>query len=129
MPSDDLATKKKGGNGTRLAHLAGGHRTAPARPTPHVGAVPLTWTHDSRTGERRYIHDAEVSDGRAERQCPACDLSLTPMLAGQPLRRNPTAHFRHPKGAQKDDCTPVVARLAAIGICRSGASSLCTSAG
>lgn len=89
-------------------------RAAPARPTPNADTVPLTWAHDARTGEPRYIHDAEVLDGSSECQCPACDLSLTPVLAGQPLRRNPTAHFRHPKGAQKDDCTLVAARLAAI---------------
>lgn len=88
--------------------------TAPARPAPHADTVPRTWAHDARTGEPRYIHDTEVVDGSAECQCPACDLSLTPVLAGQPLRRNPTAHFRHPKGAQKDDCTLVAARLAAI---------------
>ncbi|PWF24073.1 hypothetical protein DD235_07105 [Corticimicrobacter populi] len=76
--------------------------------------MPLKWAHDARTGEPRYIHDAEVSEGRAECQCPSCHLSLTPVLAGQPLHRNPTAHFRHPKGAQKDDCTLVAARLAAI---------------
>lgn len=87
--------------------------TAPARPTPNADTVPLTWAHDARTGEPRYIHDTEVADGSAECQCPACDLSLTPVLAGQPLRRNPSAHFRHPKGAQKDDCTLVAARLAA----------------
>jgi hypothetical protein len=87
---------------------------APVRPTPHADTVPLTWAHDARTREPRYIHDVEVIDGSAECQCPACDLSLTPVLAGQPLRRNPTAHFRHPKGAQRDDCTLVAARLAAI---------------
>nr|CAD61114.1 hypothetical protein [Cupriavidus oxalaticus] len=79
-----------------------------------ASSVPLKWAHDARTGEPCYIHDAEVSEGRAECQCPACHLSLTPVLAGQPLHRNPTAHFRHPKGAQKDDCTLVAARLAAI---------------
>lgn len=89
-------------------------QTSPARPTPNADTVPLTWAHDAHTGEPRYIHDPEVIDGIAECQCPACDLSLTPVLAGQPLRRNPTAHFRHPKGAQKDDCTLVAARLAAI---------------
>lgn len=88
--------------------------TAPTRPTPNADTVPLTWAHDARTGEPRYIHDPEVIDRSAECQCPACDLSLTPVLAGQQLRRNPTAHFRHPKGAQKDDCTLVAARLAAI---------------
>lgn len=90
------------------------NHSAPARPAFNADAVPLTWAHDSRTGEPRYIHDAEVIDGSAECQCPACDLSLTPVLAGQTLRRNPTAHFRHPKGAQKDDCILVAARLAAI---------------
>lgn len=89
-------------------------QTAPASATPHADTVPLTWAHDSRTGEPRYIHDAEVVNGSSECQCPACNLSLTPVLAGHPLRKNPTAHFRHPKGAQKDDCTLVAARLAAI---------------
>ena len=88
--------------------------TAPARPGPNAATVPLKWAHDARTGEPRYIHDPEIIEGSAECQCPACDLSLTPVLAGQPLRRSPTAHFRHPKGAQKDDCTLVAARLAAI---------------
>ena len=88
--------------------------TAPARPTPNADIVPLTWAHDVRTGEPRYIHDQEVIDEIAECQCPACGLSLTSVLAGQPLRRNPTAHFRHPKGAQKDYCTLVSARLAVI---------------
>ena len=87
--------------------------TAPARPMHDADTVPLTWAHDARTDEPRYIHDAEVIEGRAECRCPACNLSLTPVLSGQPLRRNPTAHFRHPKGAQKDDCTFVAARLAA----------------
>lgn len=85
-----------------------------ARRAPDADTVPLKWGHDSLTGEPRYIHDPEVTEGSAECQCPACSLSLTPVLAGQPLRRNPTAHFRHPKGAQKDDCTLVAARLAAI---------------
>lgn len=87
---------------------------APVRPTPNNDSVPLKWAHDLRTGEPRYIHDAEVINGSIGCQCPACNLSLTPVLAGQPLRRNPTAHFRHPKGAQKDDCTLIAARLAAI---------------
>jgi len=88
--------------------------TSADRRTISGSSVPLKWAHDARTGEPRYIHDAEVSEGRAECQCPSCHLSLTPVLAGQPLHRNPTAHFRHPKGAQKDNCTLVAARLAAI---------------
>jgi hypothetical protein len=89
-------------------------RTTAARRTSDTDTVPLKWGHDSRTGEPRYIHDLEITEGNAECQCPACEMSLTPVLAGQPLRRNPTAHFRHPKGAQKDDCTLVAARLAAV---------------
>ena len=88
--------------------------TAPARRGPNAAIVPLKWAHDARTGEPRHIHHPDIIQGSVDCQCPACDLSLTPVLAGQPLRRNPTAHFRHPKGAQKDDCTLVAARLAAI---------------
>lgn len=69
-------------------------QTAPVGQLPHAGAVLLAWAHDTRTGEPRYIHDAEVCEGRAKCKCPACDLPLTPVLAGEPLRTNPTAHFR-----------------------------------
>lgn len=90
-------------------------QNAPVRP-PYKGetAISLKWAYDKRTGEPRYIHDRETINGTAICQCPACNLSLTPVLAGHLYRRNPTAHFRHPKGAQKDDCTLVAARLAAI---------------
>lgn len=84
------------------------------RPSLHTNSVPLKWAHDSCTGEPRYIHDTEVINGRAGCRCPSCDLSLTPVLAGQPLSKKPTAHFRHPKGAQKEGCTLIAARLAAI---------------
>ncbi len=75
--------------------------------------VPLKWAHDAQTGEPRYIHDPEVAQGGRICTCPACKLSLIPVMAGQPLRTRPTAHFRHPAGAQKDDCSVVAARLAA----------------
>ena len=81
---------------------------------PNATIVPLKWAHDARTGAPRYIHDREVSEGSAKCKCPACDLLLIPVLAGQPLRRKPTAHFRHPNGAPKDNCVLVAARLAAI---------------
>jgi hypothetical protein len=35
------------------------------------------------------------------------------VMPGQPLHVRPTAHFRHPAGSQKDDCSLVAARLAA----------------
>lgn len=75
--------------------------------------VPLKWAHDALTGEPRYIHDSEVIDHQCSCICPACRLVLTPVMAGQPLRVRPTAHFRHPAGSQKDACTLVAARLAA----------------
>lgn len=78
-----------------------------------AGAVPLKWAHDAATGEPRYIHDQEVVTKNGTCVCPACHLELTPVLAGQPMRVRPTAHFRHPAGAQRDDCVLVAARVAA----------------
>lgn len=78
-----------------------------------VSAVPLKWAHDAKTGQPRYIHDSDVVSRTAACICPACDLPLTPVMAGQPLRVRPTAHFRHPDGAHKDDCSLVAAREAA----------------
>lgn len=75
--------------------------------------VPLKWAHDERTGEPRYIHDSEVINRKCSCTCPACQLKLTPVMAGQPLHLLPTAHFRHPPGSQKKACTLVAARLAA----------------
>lgn len=79
----------------------------------NAALVPLKWAHDAQTGEPRYIHDPEVAQGECKCTCPACNLALIPVMAGQPLRTRPTAHFRHPAGAQKDDCSLVAARLAA----------------
>lgn len=90
-------------------------RTTPPRAAAPPDAVPLTWAHDIQTGAPRYIHDPAVVDAKTPCRCPACDMELTPVLAGHPQRRNPTAHFRHPKGSQKVACALVAARLAAIG--------------
>lgn len=73
----------------------------------------MKWAHDVLTGEPRYIHDSEVVERKCTCVCPACELSLTPVMPGQPLRTRPTAHFRHPAGSQKNACTLVAARLAA----------------
>ena len=81
--------------------------------TVDAATVPLKWAHDAQTGEPRYIHDPEVAQSQCKCTCPACNLSLIPVMAGQPLRTRPMAHFRHPAGAQKDDCSLVAARLAA----------------
>lgn len=86
---------------------------SPEQAGPDASEVPLKWAHDARTGEPRYIHDDEVVEHRCTCVCPACQLNLTPVMPGQPRRVRPTAHFRHPPGAQKDACTIVAARLAA----------------
>lgn len=75
--------------------------------------TPIKWAHDSTTSEPRYIHDTEVVEKKCVCACPACHLTLTPVLPGQPEHIRPTSHFRHPPGSQKDDCTIVSARLAA----------------
>lgn len=85
----------------------------PAHSAEAASAVPLKWAHDAQTGEALYIHDPEIVDQSRSCVCPACELPLTPVLAGQPLRVRPTAHFRHPAGSQKDSCSLVAARLAA----------------
>lgn len=87
--------------------------SAPTRQAHEASDVPLKWAHDAQTGEARYIHDPEVATHGRACTCPACDLLLTPVMAGQPLRVRPTAHFRHPAGSQKDSCSLVAARLAA----------------
>lgn len=74
--------------------------------------APIKWAHDAANGAVRYIHDNEVVTKTCSCVCPACNLPLTPVMAGKPDAR-PTAHFRHPAGAQKDTCTTAAARLAA----------------
>lgn len=74
--------------------------------------APIKWAHDAANGAVRYIHDGEVVTKACSCVCPACHLPLTPVMAGKPDAR-PTAHFRHPAGAQKDTCTAAAASLAA----------------
>ena len=80
---------------------------------PNASAVPLKWAHDTLTGEPRYIHDSDIVVRACSCTCPACHRALTPVMPGQTQRTRPTAHFRHPAGSQKDDCSLVAARLAA----------------
>ena len=75
--------------------------------------LPMKWAHDAASGKPLYIHDDPVVQGTCQCLCPACKQILIPVLAGQPLRTDPTAHFRHPPGTRKDACTIVAARLAA----------------
>lgn len=75
--------------------------------------LPMKWAHDAASGKPLYIHDDPVVQGTCQCLCPACKQILIPVLAGQPLHTDPTAHFRHPPGTRKDTCTIVAARLAA----------------
>lgn len=75
--------------------------TAPARPAPNTAVVPLKWAYDALTGEPRYIHDPEVVEEGAECQCPACDLSLTPVLAGNLCAGIPRRISATPKAPRK----------------------------
>lgn len=86
----------------------------PARDDGAASTVPLKWAHDATTGAPRYIHDPEVVNKTGTCICPACELALTPVLAGEPMRVRPTAHFRHPAGALRDACVLVAARAAAV---------------
>lgn len=80
------------------------------RQTADASTVPLKWAHDGLTGEARYVHDPAVAKLGRACTCPAWDLSLIPATAGEPLRVRPTAHFRHPAGAQQNDLSLVAAR-------------------
>lgn len=89
------------------------HRPGTRGDAAAADTLPLKWAHDAQTGVPRYIHDPEVVGRECTCTCPACRLQLTPVMAGHPLRVRPTAHFRHPPGAMKNDCSLVAARLAA----------------
>lgn len=94
-------------------HIAADTRGIAKEPSQADAQHPLKWAHDAQTGKPLYIHDEEVVTKNCTCVCPACKMTLTPVLAGQPLRSDPTAHFRHPPGTRKHSCTIVSARLAA----------------
>lgn len=50
-------------------------------PAVDPATVPLKWAHDAQTGEPRYIHDPEIAQGGCVCTCPACKLSLIPVMA------------------------------------------------
>lgn len=78
-----------------------------------TGAVPLKWASDASTGAPRYIHDPDIVSQAAGAVCPGCGSKLWTVLAGQPQRVRPTAHFRHVAGTPRTACVVVAARLAA----------------
>ena len=78
-----------------------------------TGPVPLKWASDASTGAPRYIHDPDIVSQAAGAVCPGCRSKLWTVLAGQPQRVRPTAHFRHVAGTPRTACVVVAARLAA----------------
>lgn len=75
--------------------------------------APLKWANDAQTGAPRYIHDPEIVSKAAQAACPGCRSDLLTVLAGQPERIRPTAHFRHVTGMPRGTCVMAAARLAA----------------
>jgi hypothetical protein len=75
----------------------------------------MAWARDSATGQPRYIGeiDAAHRGGKCGCECPSCGLPLIAVNAAKDeVIRRP--HFRHPDGAQRDDCGILAARAAAL---------------
>jgi hypothetical protein len=75
----------------------------------------MAWARDAVTGEPRYILelDADHRGAKCGCECPSCGKPLTAVNAAKTefLRR---PHFRHPEGAQRNECLVLAARAAAL---------------
>jgi hypothetical protein len=75
----------------------------------------MAWARDIETGEPRYIGEIDA-DHRGKLcgcECPSCRLPLTAVNAAkEKVVRRP--HFRHPEGAERDECVVLAARAAAM---------------
>lgn len=75
----------------------------------------MAWARDRESGEPRYIGELKKTQtGRkCGCECYSCGLDLEAVNAGKTeCKRRP--HFRHPKGAPKQDCMVLAARAAAL---------------
>ena len=75
----------------------------------------LAWARDSRTGEPLYILEIgpEHTGAQCGCECPSCGLPLTAVNAAKTeFKRRP--HFRHPEGAERNECLVLAARAAAL---------------
>lgn len=73
------------------------------------------WARDITTGEPRHILELgpERRGARSGCECPSCGLPLTAVNAAKTeFVKRP--HFRHPEGAQRDECLVLAARAAAM---------------
>jgi hypothetical protein len=80
-----------------------------------LGELVLAWARDIETGEPKYIGeiDADHRGGKCGCECPSCRLALIAVNAAKDkVIRRP--HFRHPEGAQRDECAILAARAAAM---------------
>jgi len=80
-----------------------------------LGELVMAWARDIETGEPRYIGEIDA-DHRGKLcgcECPSCRLPLTAVNAAkEKVVRRP--HFRHPEGAERDECVVLAARAAAM---------------
>ncbi|MDO9072218.1 MAG: hypothetical protein Q7U73_03050 [Rubrivivax sp.] len=80
-----------------------------------LGELVMAWARDIETGEPRYIGeiDADHRGGKCGCECPSCRLALIAVNAARDkVMKRP--HFRHPEGAQRDECAILAARAAAM---------------
>ena len=80
-----------------------------------LGELVMAWARDIETGEPRYIGeiDADHRGGKCCCECPSCRLALIAVNAAKDkVIKRP--HFRHPEGAQRDECAILAARAAAM---------------
>jgi hypothetical protein len=80
-----------------------------------LGELVMAWARDIETGEPRYIGeiDADHRGNRCGCECPSCSLPLIAVNAAkEKVVRRP--HFRHPEGAERDECAVLAARAAAM---------------
>jgi hypothetical protein len=80
-----------------------------------LGELVMAWARDIETGEPRYIGeiDAEHRGGKCGCECPSCNLALIAVNAAKDkVIKRP--HFRHPEGAQRNECAILAARAAAM---------------
>lgn len=75
----------------------------------------MAWARDTQTGQPRYILelDADHRGAKCGCECPSCGKPMTAVNAAKAeFVRRP--HFRHPEGAQRDECLVLAARAAVL---------------
>jgi len=80
-----------------------------------TGELVMAWARDTATGEPRYILelDAAHRGARCGCECPSCGMALTAVNAAKDeVVVRP--HFRHPRGAVRDDCLVLAGRAAVL---------------